>query len=75
MNRRNDPPWPPCPDFAGLLPATRGTRPLPLDPLPSSLFRVENHCNPSTAALTQNHAIRFHLNCALRHVCPHSPES
>jgi transposase len=29
----------PCGDFAGLVPATRRTRPLPLDPLPSSPFQ------------------------------------
>jgi len=29
-------------DFAGIVPATRGTSPLPLDPLPSNSFPMDD---------------------------------
>jgi len=51
----------PCPDFAASMPATRGTRPLPLDPLPSSLFR-RILARSSRKSLTQNRLEQFHLN-------------
>lgn len=35
---------PPCQIFACIVHATRGTRPLPLDPLPSSLCSVVENC-------------------------------
>lgn len=56
-----------CPDlhvtrFADFVSATRGTRPLPLDPLPSSLFRgtAEHHLEHGQS-LSQNRAQKFHL--------------
>ncbi len=51
----------PCPDFAASMPATRGTRPLPLDPLPSSLFQSVV-ARSSRKSLTQNRLEKFHLN-------------
>jgi hypothetical protein len=52
----------PCQDFAGFLPTTRGTRPLPLDPLPSSLFQAENYSFPTDRGLAQKVPERFQLN-------------
>jgi hypothetical protein len=60
-NRRH-----PCWDFAASLPATRGTRPLPLDPLPSSPFQ-SIVARSSRRSLTQNRLEQFHLNPEPRH--------
>jgi hypothetical protein len=43
----------PCGSFAGLVPATRGTRPLPLDPLPSPPFRSPAAKDPENNAPDQ----------------------
>ena len=44
----------PCWDFARIVRATRGTRPLPLDPLPSSLCSMSENGKPVAETKTKN---------------------
>jgi hypothetical protein len=57
----------PCPDFAGIVPASRGVHCHPLHPrLASSLFASVWLLQPR-GRLTQNRPEKFHLNPEPRH--------
>ena len=57
--------------FADIVSATRGTRPLPLDPLPSSLFQgTAEHRIYHDQSLSQNRPTKFHLISVPRRLHP-----
>ena len=47
----------PCGSFVRIVRTTRGTRPLPLDPLPSSLCSVVENCILVTYTITHHHCL------------------